>query len=173
MKIKLIVAVSENNVIGVKNDLPWNLPDDMDFFKNKTLHSSVIMGKNNFLSIPDKFRPLKKRTNIILTKDPLFHAKNCIISHNLESAIEVAKNEQKNIFIIGGGMVYQYALEKELVDIIYLTRIHAKIQGDTFFPTLDMNKWKIIEEKPHSKDDKHQYSFTFFTLQKTSLASFS
>ena len=167
MKIKLIVAVSENNVIGVKNDLPWHLPDDMDFFKKKTLHSSVIMGKNNFLSIPEKFRPLKNRINIILTKDPLFDAKNCIISNNLESAIELAKNKKQDIFIIGGGMVYQYALEKELVDIIYLTRIHATIQGDTFFPKLDMKKWKIIEKNRHSKDDKHEYDFTFFTLKKT------
>ena len=166
MKIKLIVAVSENNVIGVENDLPWHLPDDMDFFKKKTLNSSVIMGKNNFLSIPEKFRPLIKRTNIILTRNKSFYAEGCIVTDSLESAIELAKNEKKDIFIIGGGLVYKYALEKELVDIIYLTRVHAQIKGDTFFPKLDMKNWEIIDKKMHLKDDKHKYDFTFFTLKK-------
>ena len=91
MRIKLIVAVSENNVIGVKNDLPWHLPDDMDFFKKKTINSSVIMGKNNYLSIPEKFRPLKNRINIILTKSSSFSAKECIISSSIEHALKTAQ----------------------------------------------------------------------------------
>mgnify|MGYP001356320799 CR=1 FL=1 len=171
MKIRLIVAASENNTIGIQNDLPWHLPDDMDFFKRTTFNSSVIMGKNNFLSIPKKFRPLKNRTNIILTRNKQFYAEDCIIANSLESAIEIAKNKKKEIFIIGGGMVYKNALKKELVDIIYLTRIHANIKGDTFFPVLDMSKWEVINEKNHPKDDKHKYDFTFLKLKKlTSLS---
>ena len=166
MRIKLIVAASENNVIGVKNDLPWHLPDDMDFFKKKTLNSTVIMGKNNFLSIPEKFRPLIKRTNIILTRNKSFYAEGCIVTNSLESAIELAKNEKKDIFIIGGGLVYKYALEKKMVDLIYLTRVHAQIKGDTFFPILNMRNWEVIDKKTHLKDDKHKYDFTFFTLKK-------
>ena len=164
MRIKLIVAASENNVIGVKNDLPWHLPDDMDFFKKKTLNSTVIMGKNNFLSIPEKFRPLIKRTNIILTRNKSFYAEGCIVTNSLESAIELAKNEKKDIFIIGGGLVYKYALEKKMVDLIYLTRVHAQIKGDTFFPILNMKNWEVIDKKTNLKDDKHKYDFTFFTL---------
>ena len=87
MKIKLIVAVSENNVIGIKNGLPWHLPDDMVFFKNTTMGGTVIMGRNNYLSIPEKFRPLKNRFNIVLTSNSSFTAKNCLILNSLESAI--------------------------------------------------------------------------------------
>ena len=137
LKIKLIVAASQNNVIGFKNDLPWHLPDDMNYFKETTINSVVIMGRNNYLSIPKKYRPLKDRVNIILTKNPEFYAPNCLIANGLEKAIELAKLEKReNIFIIGGGKVYQYALEQNLVDLIYLTRIHANIEGDTFFPKL-------------------------------------
>ena len=91
MKIKLIVAASENNVIGIKNDLPWHLPNDMNFFKKKTLNSSVIMGKNNFLSIPEQFRPLINRTNIILTRNREYHAKNALIAHTTEEALSFTK----------------------------------------------------------------------------------
>ena len=167
MKIKLIVAVSENNVIGIKNDLPWHLPDDMLFFKQKTIDSVVIMGKKNCLSIPEKFRPLKNRTNIILTTDKTFHAKDCLIANTLESAIKLArKDSRKNIFIIGGGMGYKYAIEHGLIDLIYLTRVHANIKGDTFFPKLDMKIWKKTREIFHKKDDKHKFEFTFYTLEK-------
>lgn len=166
MKIKLIVATSENNIIGLKNDLPWHLPDDMNFFKKTTLNSCVIMGKKNYLSIPDKFRPLKKRINIVLTTDKAFRAKDCLIAHTLEAGIELGKSYQKDIFIIGGGMVYDYAIKNNLVDVIYLTRIHANVKGDVMFPDLNMNKWKIINEIFHPKDKNHQYAFTFFTLIK-------
>ncbi len=168
LNIKLIVAVSENNVIGIKNDLPWHLPNDMEFFKNKTLNSTVIMGRHNYLSIPEKFRPLKHRTNIILTSKPSFKAEGCLIANNLESAIELGEKQKKEIFIIGGGIVYKYAIDNNLVDLIYLTRVHAEIQGDTFFPKINKNKWKVIEEKFHPKDNTHKYDFTFFTLKKIS-----
>jgi len=165
-KIQLIVAASENNVIGIQNDLPWHLPDDMSFFKQRTLQGCVIMGKNNYLSIPPKFRPLKNRINIILTKNTSFHAKNCLIANSLEYGIELAKREEKEIFIIGGGKVYEYALTNNLVDIIYLTRIHAQVNGDTFFPEIDMEKWRKISEKFHPKDVNHKYDFTFLKFEK-------
>ena len=167
MNIKLIVAASENNVIGIKNDLPWHLPDDMLFFKKTTKNSVVIMGKKNYLSIPKKFRPLAGRLNIILSRKLDFTAENCIIAHSFEQAIRLAKQQKKeNIFIIGGGEVYKYALEKKLVDIIYLTRIHTHIDGDTFFPEINMKNWKIKYKERHEKDDRHKHAFTFFTLEK-------
>ncbi len=167
LKIKLIVAASENNVIGFQNDLPWHLPDDMNYFKETTINSVVIMGRNNYLSIPKKYRPLKGRVNIILTKNPEFHAPNCLIANSLEKAIELAKlKKPENIFIIGGGKVYQYALEQNLVDLIYLTRIHANIEGDTFFPKINLKKWKKINSKFHKKDIKHKFSFTFLVFEK-------
>lgn len=167
MKIKLIVAASENNVIGIKNDLPWHLPDDMSYFKKITTNSVVIMGRNNYLSIPDRFRPLKNRTNIILTTKTHFSPKDCLIANSLEASIELAKKEKRiDVFIIGGGMVYKYAIENNLVDIIYLTRIHAHIQGDTFFPTIDMKNWREVDSIFHEKDEKHKFSFTFLKYEK-------
>ena len=87
----------------------------------------------------------------------------------MEAAIELAKKQNRdNIFIIGGGMVYKYALEKNVVDIIYLTRIHAAIKGDTFFPNIDMKRWEKTSEKLHQKDNKHKFAFTFFIFEKIS-----
>ena len=83
-----------------------------------------------------------------------------------ESIIELAKREKKEIFIIGGGKVYEYALTNNLIDIIYLTRIHAQVDGDTFFPKIDMVKWQKISEKFHPKDDNHKYDFTFLKFEK-------
>jgi len=168
LTIKLIVAASENNVIGFNNDLPWDLPDDMKFFKKTTLNSCVIMGKNNYLSIPDRFRPLKHRINIILTRNKSFIATECMVAHDLESAINLAKNENKEIFIIGGGMVYENAIKNNLVDLIYLTRIHANIEGDVFFPKINMKKWRVLEKTFHPKDIRHKYDFTFFKLGRVS-----
>ena len=125
------------------------------------------MGKRNYLSIPNKFRPLKGRINIIVTTTKSFTAPNCLIAHNLEYAIELAKQKNKNIFIIGGGMLYEYALMKNLVDIIYLTRIHAEISGDVFFPKLNMKNWIEKSHIFHPKDKKHKYDFTFLKFERS------
>ncbi len=167
MKVNLIVAVTENNVIGQDNDLPWNLPNDMNFFKNKTNGHCVIMGRKNYLSIPEKFRPLPNRTNLILTNNSNFKAKGCEIFNSVEKALKYCKliNEKKP-FIIGGGQVYKYAIEKKLVDVIYLTRIHTKIEGDTFFPSINFNNWKKSYEKFNPRDSKHKFDYTFYKLEK-------
>jgi dihydrofolate reductase len=138
----------------------------MNFFKKKTLGSTVIMGRKNYLSIPEKYRPLPNRYNIVLTRDKSFIAKDCLVLDKLEDAIKVGEKRQKEIFIIGGGQLYNYAIENDLVDIIYLTRIHAIIDGDTFFPELKKSDWNIINESRYNKDHKHQYDFTFLTLEK-------
>jgi len=167
LKINLIVAVSENNVIGVKNDLPWNLPLDMSHFKKVTSGHCVIMGRKNYLSIPEKFRPLPNRTNIILTKKSAFKADKCKVFNSLEKAIEYSQSTgEKNPFIIGGGQLYKYALKKNIVDIIYLTRIHADIKGDTFFPKLNLKNWYINSKKFNKKDENHKYDYTFLVLKK-------
>jgi dihydrofolate reductase len=167
LKINLIVAVSENNVIGMKNNLPWTLPNDMRYFKEKTLGHCVIMGKKNYLSIPQKFRPLPNRENIILTTKKNFNAPKCKVFNTLEKALEYTKSRnEKEIFVIGGGEVYKYALEKNLIDTIFLTRVHAKIQGDTFFPKLNKQQWNVMSEEKQQKDENHKYDYTFFVLTK-------
>ncbi len=167
LKINLIVAVSENNVIGFKNDLPWSLPNDMNYFKKHTTGHCVIMGRKNYLSIPDKFRPLPNRTNIVLTKQPDFQAKQCEVFNSLEKALEYSKLvNDKNPFIIGGGELYKYAINNNMVDIIYLTKIHAHIEGDIFFPTLNLKDWRIISQEFNQKDKAHKYDYTFLVLEK-------
>ena len=142
MKVSLIVAVAKNGVIGKNDNLIWHLPNDMRFFKETTMGHHVIMGRKNFESIPHKFRPLPNRTNVVITKQTDYKAKGCIVVNSVEDALVIAKkNGDKEPFIIGGGQIYKLALEKNLVDKIYLTRIHHSFEGDTFFPELNEN-WK-------------------------------
>ena len=166
MKVSLIVAASENNVIGKDNNLIWHLPIDMQFFKETTLNHHVIMGRKNFESIPHKFRPLPNRTNIIITRNKNYVVENAIITDSVEASILIAKqNNDDEPFIIGGGEIYKLALEKNLVHKIYLTRIHANLNGDTFFPKLDKS-WKILSQKKYFKDENHKYNFSFIVLEK-------
>jgi dihydrofolate reductase len=170
--ISIIVAVSENNVIGKNNTLPWHMPADMAFFKEKTSGKVVIMGRKNYDSIPPKYRPLPNRTNIVVTRNPTFQAPGCTIVHTMAEplgAYKMAghKGEFKDdeIFIIGGRDIYEFALV-EFADKIYLTRIHADIEGDVFFPTVDWNKWKLVNQVSHKPDEKNKYAYSFLEYER-------
>ncbi len=166
MIVSLIVAVSENGVIGKNNDLIWHLPKDMKYFKEKTLGHHIIMGRKNFESIPHKFRPLRNRVNIIVTRNKDYTAKDCIIATSIESAIDYSKsNKEDEVFIIGGGEIYKQSIQKNLVDKIYLTRVHADFDGDTFFETPSSN-WMIESEVKKKKDEKHLFDYTFLVYTK-------
>tara|TARA_A100001037_G_C15127377_1_gene626924 strand:+ start:1115 stop:1618 length:504 start_codon:yes stop_codon:yes gene_type:complete len=166
MIVSLIVAVSENGVIGKNNDLIWHLPKDMKYFKEKTLGHHIIMGRKNFESIPHKFRPLRNRVNIIVTRNKDYTAKDCIIATSIESAIDYSKsNKEDEVFIIGGGEIYKQSIQKNLVDKIYLTRVHADFDGDTFFETPSPN-WMIESEVKKKKDEKHLFDYTFLVYTK-------
>ena len=162
MIVSLIVAVAENNVIGKDNTLIWHLPKDMQFFKQTTLNHHIITGRKNYISIPEKFRPLANRTNIVLTRQNNFTEENCVVLNSLETALDFAKkNNETEVFIIGGGQIYKEAIDKGLVDKMYITHVHHAFEGDTFFPEIDTKKWKKISEEHHSKDEKHAYGFSF------------
>jgi len=166
MKVSLIVAVSENHVIGKNNNLIWHLPEDMKFFKKTTLGHFVIMGRKNFESIPHKYRPLPNRTNVIITRQTSYEADGCMTVSSIEEALNKAKEAQDTeAFIIGGGEIYRLALENNLVDRIYLTRVHKKLDGDTFFPELN-DDWKLISSEKHRADEKHIYSYSFEIHEK-------
>jgi dihydrofolate reductase len=158
--LSIIVAVSENNVIGKDNDLIWKLPRDMKHFKETTTGHCIIMGRKTFES---NGRPLPNRTNIIITRDKDFKAEACVVVHSLEDAIKEAKDDSE-AFIIGGGVIYE--LTMPIVDRVYLTKIHHSFEGDTFFPELNMNEWNIIEERFFEPDEKNEYPFTILTLDK-------
>jgi len=166
MKVSLIVAVAENGVIGKDNDLIWNLPKDMHFFKETTWGHHVIMGRKNFESIPERYRPLRNRTNVVITRQNNYQAEGCVVVNSLEAALEVAQhNSDYEPFIIGGGQIYKLALEGNLVDKIYFTKVHNSFEGDTFFPELS-DEWKEVNRKDYEADEKHAYNFSIITYKK-------
>ena len=166
MTVSLIVAVSENGVIGKDNDLIWHLPKDMKFFKDTTMGHHVIMGRKNFESIPHKYSPLPNRTNVVIPRKADYIAEGCVVVNSVEAAIEIAKqNRDTESFIIGGGQIYKLALEANLVDKIYLTKIHHTFDGDTFFPELSSD-WEEVNKTENKADEKHKYNYDFITLER-------
>jgi len=166
MKVSLIVAVSKNGVIGKDNDLIWHLPNDMRFFKETTMGHHVIMGRKNFESIPHKYSPLPNRTNVIITRQADYTSEGCVVVNSVEAALEIAKNNgDTEPFIIGGGQIYKLALGANLVDKIYLTKVHHSFDGDAFFSDLNSN-WKEINKIENKADEKHSYDYDFITLEK-------
>jgi dihydrofolate reductase len=156
--LTIIAAVSENNALGKDNQLLWHLPEDFKRFKTLTSGHYIVMGRKTFESFP---KPLPNRTHVIITRQSDYLApEGCKVVSSLEEAIDVCpKNEE--IFIIGGGEIYQQALD--LVDKIDVTRVHTTIDADTFFPEIDTNLWKLVFEEFHPKDEKHAFDFTFLT----------
>ncbi|MDA1208856.1 MAG: type 3 dihydrofolate reductase [bacterium] len=152
--ISLIVAASENNVIGRDNALPWDLPDDLKYFKEKTKGHPIIMGRKNFESIG---RVLPGRQNIIVTRQEDWSHEGCTVVHSVGDAIGAADTSDET-FVIGGGEIYNLALP--MAERIYLTRVHARVEGDILFPELDGANWKLVSEKKHEKDEKNEHAFT-------------
>jgi dihydrofolate reductase len=152
-----IVAASENNIIGTDNGLPWKLSGDFRYFKNKTWGMPVIMGRNTFESME---KDLPGRINIVVTKKTNWHPENVFIVHNISDAIDKAKeSDVKEIFIIGGGKIFKETIN--IVDRIYLTRVHAQVEGDTSYPEIDTSVWKIVSAEDHPADEKNNFSYTF------------
>ncbi len=165
MKISIIVVVSENNVIGRNNDLPWHLPADMKYFKDTTMGHCVVMGRKNFQSIPDKYRPLEGRTNIVVTRQKDFKAEDILVVHSIVEAIDLAKRKNETeCFIIGGGEIFSQSLE--MCDCVFLTRIHHVFEGDVYFPVLNPELWKEVSRKDVEADEKNKFPFSFFKYEK-------
>jgi len=165
MIISIIAAISENHVLGKDNDLVWHLPDDMRFFMKKTKGHHVIMGRKNYESIPVKYRPLPDRTNIVVTRQRHLSFPGCEVAHSIGDALVIAKqNHEEEVFIIGGGDIYRQVLN--LTDKMYLTEIYAVLDGDTFFPNIDKNKWTEMSRKKHDVDSDHEFSFDFVEYVK-------
>jgi dihydrofolate reductase len=160
MLISLIVAVSKNGVIGKDNQLIWRLPADLKRFKNLTMGHPMIMGRKTYESIG---KPLPGRTSIVVSRNPDFSAEGVMITRSLEAAMEQAKLTGTNeAFIIGGGTIYQQALH--FADRVYLTEVHAKIDGDTFFTISNRADWLETQRERHPEDGHNQFSFDFVTL---------
>jgi len=163
--ISIIVAVANNNVIGKDNTLIWHLPADMNYFKEKTSGHCVITGRKNYESIPEKFRPLPNRTNIVITRQLDYAAPGAIVVDSIEKAILTAKNTgDTEIFIIGGAEIYKQSLH--LADRVYLTKIRHSFEGDAFFPELLNLQWKLTSETKGILDEKNKYEHEFLIFDK-------
>ena len=166
MIVSLIVAISNNKVIGKNNKLIWNLPKDMKFFMDTTLGHPVIMGRKNFESIPEKFRPLKYRTNIIITRNKNYEALDCKVVHSIEESLNCMDFGNEEVFVIGGGEIYRKFLELDLIDKMYITHIDDFFDGDTFFPDFNLDKWISKEILNHQKNDENPHDFKVIEYYK-------
>lgn len=158
--LSIIVAASENNVIGKDNQLLWHLPDDLKHFKRTTRGHHVIVGRKTFES---QGKPLPGRTNIIITRKPDYKAEGCFVVNSLDKALDLSQDDDEP-FIIGGEQIYRMALPR--VERIYLTRVHSEFKGDTFFPELDMDQWEEISREYYEKDEKNDYPFSIIVLER-------
>lgn len=163
MIVSAIAAVAKNGVIGKGNDIPWYLSSDLRYFKRTTLNHHIIMGRKTFQSMG---RPLPKRTNIVVTRDPFFIASNCIVARSVEEALAIARdNGEEEVFIIGGGQIYELSLP--YWDRIYYTEVEVEVEdGEVFFPELDHSAWRLISEEPHEADEKNDYNYNFKVFER-------
>lgn len=159
MKIALIVAASQNNVIGLDNQLPWHLPEDLQYFKSVTMGKPILMGRKTYDSIG---RPLPGRTNIVMTRDANWTADGVEVVNDLDSAIAASKKAcaaagSDELMIIGGEQIYRKFLP--VASKLYLTKVEAEIEGDAYFPAIDSTQWQQVAEKIPEKVGNYSYRF--------------
>lgn len=159
MKLCLIVAVSRNGVIGLNNQLPWHLPEDLKYFKSVTMGKPIVMGRKTYDSIG---RPLPGRTNIVITRDASWSAPGVEVAQTLETALELGATAcdaagAEEIMVIGGEQIYRMTLDA--ADRLYLTQVDADVEGDAFFPEIDPKIWNQVSVLVPEKTDAHPYRF--------------
>lgn len=162
-----VVAASENNVIGINGDLPWHIPEDLQFFKDATIHKPIIMGRKTFESLPNK-KGLPKRLNIVITRQDNYQAENAHVFKSLEEALDFAKSQKdqygEELCIIGGGEIFKQSLE--ITQKVFLTRVHTDIKdGDAFYPELP-DHFEKVESIKKTQEDGLSYSFETFVNKK-------
>lgn len=160
--LSIIVAYDKNRGIGINNQLPWQLPADLAYFKKVTMGKPIIMGRKTHESIG---RPLPGRDNIIITRNSEYQSDGCIVVHSIKDirALELEKNDEE-MFIIGGAEIFKELLDE--VDKLYITVIEEEFQADTFFPEIDLCKWKKVSEEKGIRDEKNPYDYYFCVFEK-------
>ena len=163
MIVSMIAAASENHVIGKDNDMVWRMPSDLKYFMDTTTGHHIIMGRKNFESIGK--RPLKNRTNVVITRSEHYEAPGSVVVGSLEEALVLARNNgDDEAMIIGGGEIYKLGLP--FADRIYLTRIHESFEGDVYFPEFDMDEWREVSKQENKADEKNPYDYTFLIYER-------
>lgn len=162
MIVSAIVAAAQNQVIGDGADIPWRLSSDLKYFKRTTLNHHIIMGRKTFDSIG---KPLPKRTNIVLTRNPHYLGNGIIVAHTIEEALTVAyDNDEEEVFIIGGGDIYQHSMP--FWDRVYLTRVDATPDGNVVFPKLLDTDWKLVSSESHVAGERDDFDFRFEVYER-------
>lgn len=157
MIISLVVAAANNNAIGKEGKLLWTLPNDMKFFKNVTWGMPVVMGRKTFESLG---KPLAGRKNIVITRQSGWKAEGTVVVKTIDDALFVAKEtDAKEVMVIGGGEIYKSVFEK--AKRIYITRVDAEFEADTFFPVIHPGQWHLVSQKNHEADEKNAYNYSF------------
>lgn len=161
MTLSLIWAMADNRVIGIENRLPWKLPADMKWFRQNTMGKPIIMGRLTFESFGAK--PLPGRRNIIVSRNPSYTADGIEVYTSLEDALQSTQNNEETM-IIGGMSLYKQALP--LADRLYMTLIHANVEGDAWFPEFDLHEWQEMARSDFPADEKNPHAYSFITLDK-------
>ncbi len=163
MIISIIVAKSNNHVIGIDNRLPWHLPADLQYFKSLTVDHPIVMGRKTYESIG---RPLPKRTNIVITRDPSFHVENVVTTHSIDEAIAYCQEQDYDeVFIIGGDTIYRQTID--IADRLYITLVDVCIDnGTAFFPVINPVIWTLVSSTQRHKDEKNEFDVTFQVYEK-------
>ncbi|MCF2221592.1 dihydrofolate reductase [Chryseobacterium sp. PS-8] len=157
----IVVAMGEKNEIGFENQLLWHLPKDLKHFKEITSGHPVIMGRKTYESIG---KPLPNRTNIVVSRKTDWFEEGILIVGSIKEAVKFAKKIDEEVFIIGGGKIYEQTMD--IVDKLEVTLVKADLQADTFFPKIDPKIWKKTDEICHEKDEKNQHDFCFQTFER-------
>ncbi len=158
----IMVARSDNRVIGRDNDLVWHMPADLKYFKETTTGHYVVMGRKTYESVN---KPLPGRLNIIVTRQPNYYREGCLVVHDVEQAFRLGEeNGQEELFVLGGAQIYELTLPQ--VDRIYLTEIKADFEGDTYFPEIDTTQWKEVKREQHTADEKNPHPYAFVVLER-------
>lgn len=166
IRLALIWAMSRNRVIGRNNALPWYLPEDLKYFKRVTMGKPIIMGRKTWESIG---RPLPGRSNIIVSRNTNFEAEGAKVVHSLDEAIEMAENIAlinggEEAVVMGGAEIYRQALPR--ADRLYLTQVHAEVEGDAFFPEFDIERWHELGREDFSASGPNPYDYSFVVLER-------
>ena len=163
MNFSLIVAMDSNRGIGKDNDLMWHLPAEMRFFTATTKEQIVVMGRKNYDSIPEKYRPLPNRENVVLSRNTNFDAGTCKVFTSLNECIEYFKDEsERKLFVIGGGQIYREALAHADLTEMFITYIDHAFEPDTFFPEFDESAWNKEQVLRYEADEKNPHGFTVY-----------
>ena len=162
MTVSIIVAVSSNGVIGRDGGLPWYLPADLKHFKRTTMGHYLIIGRRTWKEVG---KPLPGRTMVVVTRSRKFAPEGAKVVRSVEQGLELAAGDDEP-FIGGGAQIYRIALERNLVDRIYLTRIHTEVEGDTIFPEVDLGEWELVSQEHHDADEKNEFPYSFLVYER-------